>query len=879
MIPLNYFRLNYFRRALAIMTVAWLTFQTGIIAADADLPALDEPIVVADWLTVGPFSVGTREGYIDFLTAQGGEREIRPEAGMEHLTLLAEGGRVRWRSAELEEDKVNLTYEGVNWELLGQSDGQAGQRCVGYGYAEFASDRDQRALVMAERIGTFWLNGDPYYGDGYGHEFVKVPVVLKEGINRVLVKVGRSRPWFSFRVLPVKGDLTINDRDLTTPDIRVGERLDGWIGVPVLNTTTEQAKDVMVMVTGELFEPTETVLPNLEPLTMEKVPVPIRIREHVEPAEISADTVYATVSIVCDGVQDEQQIPIGIRRKDEPYRVTFLSGMDESAQHFSVRPPTDFDPEQTYALILSLHGASVPSDGQVTSYAPKDWAFVVAPTNRRRFGFDWQDWGRRDVLEVLEQMQARYRIDPNRIYLTGHSMGGHGVWHVGLHHADRFAAMAPSAGWNSFPLYAPLYLRKDYMYAPPSLRSIWERAIREDRTEAFMENARNVPAFVLHGSDDDDVPVTHARRAVEMLTGLDYEVFYHEKPGKGHWWDEGDLPGTACVDYPEMMAFFKERARNPYPKHVVFVTTDLGVNDRLYWVQVDQLKLLYEDARIEAEVGNDDVVRVTAKNISGFTLHLTDALVAAERVTVQVNGSRMGDFRLVTTDGPGGNPQTRIRDPKSYEPLSFHLHKDGTFRAGPLRSQRFEKTPAQYGPIKAAYFSPFLFVYGTAGDAQETALNLHLARIGAQQWWWRANGHVRVVPDSEVDARMIEHYNLILFGGPGSNTLMAQIAGKLPISVRAGSITVEDRKMEGPGWAVRMIYPNPLNRKRFVLVNAGTDVEGMRLTEVLGTMHSAAGLPDYIIYNREIKTKGWGGVTAAGFFDQTWRLDRSLGEW
>ncbi|MCD6335014.1 MAG: hypothetical protein J7M27_06740, partial [Candidatus Latescibacteria bacterium] len=117
------------------------------------------------------------------------------------------------------------------------------------------------------------------------------------------------------------------------------------------------------------------------------------------------------------------------------------------------------------------------------------------------------------------------------------------------------------------------------------------------------------------------------------------------------------------------------------------------------------------------------------------------------------------------------------------------------------------------------------------------------------------------------------------FGGAESNTVMAKIAGKLPISVQPGEITVGDRKIEGAGWAVRMIYPNPLNRKRFVLVNAGTDVEGMRLTEVLGTMHSAAGLPDYIIYNREVKTKGWGGVTAAGFFDQTWRLDRRLGAW
>ncbi len=865
---------KHFETTLTVL--GWLILGTGIGPADAILPTLNGPLVVEDWLTVGPFSVGTREGYIDFLTAHGGEEGIRPEAGMEHLTIMAEGGRVRWTETKLEAGKVKFAYEGVNWDLLQESDGRAGQRCVGYAYAEFQSDRRQRALVTAERTGKFWLNGKPYYGDGYGHKFVKIPVVLRKGINRVLVKVGRSRPWFSFGVLPSEGALMINDLDLTTPDIVVGERLDGWIGVPVVNTTTEQVRDVKIVVEGDVFERTETVLPNLEALTMEKAPVPIRLKEDVEPAAISGDTVYATVSVVLNKVQDEQWVPIRVRQKDMTVRVTFRSEMDESAQHFSVRPPSNFDPERTYALIFSLHGASVRSDGQVGSYAPKDWAFVVAPTNRRRFGFDWQDWGRRDALEVLEQVQKRYRIDPDRIYLTGHSMGGHGVWHVGLHHADRFAAMAPSAGWNSFPLYGPMYLRKDYNYAPPALRSIWERVIQEDRTEAFMENALNVPAFVLHGSDDDDVPVTHARRAVEMLTGLGYEVTYREKPGKNHWWDEGDLPGTACVDYPEMMAFFKERTRNPVPKRVVFKTTNLGINDRLYWVQVDGLERLYEDARIEAELVDDHTIRVIAENVAGVTLHPTDALVDAERITVEVNGLRMGDFRLE----PGGdNPQSAIRNPQSFLPLSFHVRKDGTFRAGPMKKRRFQKTPEQYGPIKAAYFSPFVFVYGTAGDAEQNALNLHLARIKAQLWWWRANGHVHVVADEAVDARMIEEYNLILFGGPESNTVMARIAGELPISVQPGEITVGDRKIEGEGWAVRMIYPNPLNRRRFVLVNAGTDVEGMRLTEVLGTMHSAAGLPDYIIYNREVKTKGWGGVTAAGFFDQTWRLDRSLGEW
>jgi hypothetical protein len=115
--------------------------------------------------------------------------------------------------------------------------------------------------------------------------------------------------------------------------------------------------------------------------------------------------------------------------------------------------------------------------------------------------------------------------------------------------------------------------------------------------------------------------------------------------------------------------------------------------------------------------------------------------------------------------------------------------------------------------------------------------------------------------------------------GPESNTIMARIAGKSPISVQQGSITVGDRKIEGPGWAVRIIYPNPLNRRRFVSVNAGTDVEGMRLTEALGTPlgRRLAGL-HHNQSGGEDEGMG-GGVTAVGFFDQTWWLDRGLDVW
>ena len=95
--------------------------------------------------------------------------------------------------------------------------------------------------------------------------------------------------------------------------------------------------------------------------------------------------------------------------------------------------------------MLSLHGASVKALNQVNAYGQKDWCHIVAPTNRRPYGFDWEDWGRMDALEVLDLAREQLGTDPQRTYLTGHSMGGHGAWHLGVTYPDRFAAVGPSA--------------------------------------------------------------------------------------------------------------------------------------------------------------------------------------------------------------------------------------------------------------------------------------------------------------------------------------------------------------------------------------------------------------------------------------------------
>src|SRR5207244_9328713 len=123
------------------------------------------------------------------------------------------------------------------------------------------------------------------------------------------------------------------------------------------------------------------------------------------------------------------------------------------------------------------------------------------------YGFDWEDWGRLDAMEVLDLAQKELRTDPQRTYLTGHSMGGHGVWHVGATFPSRFAAIGPSAGWATFWTYGA-----GGRPQPTSpIHDLLHRAANSSDTFALARNCAQHGVYILHGVADDSVPVGQAR--------------------------------------------------------------------------------------------------------------------------------------------------------------------------------------------------------------------------------------------------------------------------------------------------------------------------------------------------------------------------------
>ena len=82
------------------------------------------------------------------------------------------------------------------------------------------------------------------------------------------------------------------------------------------------------------------------------------------------------------------------------------------------------DPNTDYGLVLSLHGVPVEGFGQVRAYSDKDWAYIIAPTNRRLLALTGRN-GVASTLASLDNAVKRWNSTRQGMHLTGHSMGGH----------------------------------------------------------------------------------------------------------------------------------------------------------------------------------------------------------------------------------------------------------------------------------------------------------------------------------------------------------------------------------------------------------------------------------------------------------------------
>lgn len=749
----------------------------------------------------------------------------------------------------------------------------------GYLYVSVESPKRQVMILEAAGHGSVYVNGEPRAGDTYSYGFVKLPVRLKQGRNDFVFNVPRGR--MTARLVEPKEDFFFNPGDTTLPDI-VGNKGPGQGAIVVVNASEQPLSDLTVVATFRGAEPIRTRLRGSIPaLSCRKIGFDIP-----EPGIIVGSSCKLWLRLERAGKQSEEiEVDIRVRSPQQTRKVTFTSIIDGSVQYYAVVPRSG-DSKEPGATVLSLHGAGVEAIGQADSYSPKDWCTIVCPTNRRPYGFDWEDWGRLDALEVLNRFPKPY-------FLTGHSMGGHGTWHLGVTFPGLFQGIGPSAGWVSFWSYAGGRRYTD----PDPVEQILQRAASPSDTEALVRNLIGEPVYVLHGDKDDNVPVTEARRMRDLLQPIHPDFRYFEQPGAGHWWDVSPDPGVDCVDWKPMFEMFrsaiKTSSRFSDSSSASLRTFDPGISSSNSWVQIvrqtEPLRLSSVDLKWNASSGR---IEGTTKNVE--LIHLrTDLLPISWPLTIDLDGQIVSGIE---------RPHGRFDDRKREHTDTLLERTSRKWKV--VSKVRDGKDPALSGPFKNAFRNQMLFVYGTHGTAEENTWAYAKARFDAETFWYRGNGSVEVIPDTRYDPKENSR-NVILYGHAQSNSAWSKLLKDSPLQVRRGWLRIGSRVIRGEDKGVLFAYPyrpggsptqaaKPWDQaaieqapkarsvnaeRRLVGVVSGTGPVGMRLTDRLPYFVSGVAYPDWTIISPDIYKLGSKGIIGAGFFDNEWRYSALNSAW
>jgi dienelactone hydrolase len=572
---------------------------------------------------------------------------------------------------------------------------------------------------------------------------------------------------------------------------------------------------------------------------------------------------------------DTFELALRVRTPAQARKVTFLSAIDRSAQYYALVPAlvpaSGGSRDAAPGLVLSLHGASVEAISQAESYAAKPAFHIAAPTNRRPFGFDWEDWGRMDALEVLDLALAQTRADASRVMLTGHSMGGHGTWSLGTLFPDRFAAIAPSAGWASFATYGGMR-RPDE--GDPVL-NILGRASNISLAENLLPNLAPVGISILHGDKDDNVPVSEARTLRDALAKLHPGVEYFEQPGAGHWWDDDSgEPGAACVDWP---GFFELFSRRRIPalaevRRVRFITPSPGVSARAHWAtvvsQINPLAPSTIDLTIDPAQRR---VRGTTANVQRLSIDVAGAAGAG------AGGAAMPTTAAIDLDG------TKISDLALKGPL--HLRRVGDRWEQAEAPGPTLKGPGRAGPFKEAFNHGFMLVYATGGTAEENAGALAKARYDAETFMVRGNGAPEVVSDEELLALLARPMSaenasahpsqrgLILYGNETIHKAWEKLVGPSPVRVTRESIAVGARVFEGADLSALVVRPRAGGAGPLVGLVAWTGPAGARAAIPARYFTSGVHFADFTVFSSRGLREGGAGILGAGYFAEDWSLD------
>ncbi len=531
----------------------------------------------------------------------------------------------------------------------------------------------------------------------------------------------------------------------------------------------------------------------------------------------------------------------------------YVSKIDGSVQPYVLLVPSEWSPNsgRKWRLDTWFHGRGETLNeinfltSKVGEFTPPE-SFVLylygRYCNANKFA------GEVDLFEALADVKKHYRIDDNRILIRGFSMGGASVWHFAAHYPGLWAAAAPGAGFSE---------SAEFLHLSPAVQAElpdWEKKLWRmyDATE-YAANFFNVPLVAYSGEIDGQKQAADLMAKYLAKEGMNMtHVIGPKTPHRYH--------PDSKVEINRRLDAIAEKGRDPYPSRIRFVTYTLAYN-KMKWLTVDGLQKHWEQARVDGTIVGDKGVDLKTSNVSALTLNFGPGGAPLDPTTQPE----------VTIDGQ------KLKAPSLETDRSWvaHFTKNGDRWAVADQAglAGLQKRHSLQGPVDDAFRNNFIFVTPSGSPMASAAVTERITseqNRAIKEWRRQFRGEARVKQDSEITDAEIAASNLVLWGDPQSNKILARIADKLPIKWLATGLELGGKQYDATTHLPILIYPNPLNPKKYVVLNSGFT---FREFDYLNNARQISKLPDWAVIDVTTAADGRhpGKIAAGGFFNESWK--------
>lgn len=544
----------------------------------------------------------------------------------------------------------------------------------------------------------------------------------------------------------------------------------------------------------------------------------------------------------------------------------FRSRIDQTVQPYGLVIPDSYTSQTSgkYRADIWLHGRGERSSEpvfinermtRVGRYAPAD-TIVIHPYGRYSNAFKFA--GEIDVLEALVHAQANYRIDDDRVSIRGFSMGGAGCWQMAAHYPSLFFAANPGAGFSETREFLRFFQKEEVNPTP------WQEKLYQwYDCPVYSNNFANLPTIAYSG--EDDIQKQAADIMEKALQARRLKLTHIIGPKTKH-----TIHPDSMEIIESKMASLAKIGRQSFPNTVVFTTPTLRYN-RSQWVEVHRLEhhwkpatilAHYDETRSVMDVRVDNVSALKISFPAGFSPFRKKRSVSVLVWPLVAETDKLQPDRVVTdatlTDG-------------SWE---VELHKaDDKWKLGPPPADRLVKKHGLQGPIDDAFMDSFIVVKPTGKAFNESVGKWTTDEMNhfVQEWRRQFRGDAVVKNDTDITADDIAKSNLILFGDMANNVYLKSIAADLPIAWDSDELKIAGREYDSANHAPIMIYPNPKNPEKYVVLNSGFTY---REYAYLNNARQVPMLPDWAIVDLRTPPDfiNPGKVVAADFFNEQWEV-------